>query len=260
MEKEANKKADKKVIGQMFEAGAHFGYSKTKRHPSIKPFIFGVKNRVEIFDLEKTENSLEKAKDFVRKLASERKQILFVSGKSEAKEAIKEGAESIGAPFVVGRWIGGTLTNSSEINKRVARFQKLETDKEKGNLTKYTKKERLLIDRDIEKLDRKFSGLVSLTGTPAALFIIDPKKEEIALAEAVAKKIPVIALANSDCNIKEIDYPITANDSSRASIKLFIDEIVSAYEEGKLITPKVKIEDKKVVTKKAVTKKAVVKK
>jgi len=227
-----------KLIEQMFKAGAHFGYSKTKRHPSVKPFIFGTKNRVEIFDLEKTGKSLEDAKEFAKSIGSKRKKILFVSSKNEALEIIKNEASSIDAPYVAGRWIGGTLTNYDEIKKRIARFLKLESDKEKGLLSKYTKKERLMIDREIEKLDKNFGGLTSLEGLPSALFIVDPKKEEIATKEANDKGIPVIALANSDCNIKEITYPITANDSSKTSIEFFVHEIVSAYEEGKKMTPK----------------------
>jgi small subunit ribosomal protein S2 len=233
-----------KLIEQMFKVGAHFGYSKTKRHPSVKPFIFGVKNRVEIFDLEKTGKSLEEAKEFAKNIGSKRKKILFVSSKAEAVKIIKNEASSIDAPYVVGRWIGGTLTNYDEIKKRIARFLKLESDKEKGLLGKYTKKERLMIDREIEKLDKNFAGLTSLEGLPAALFVVDPKKEEIAVKEANDKGIPVIALANSDCNIKKVTYPITANDSSKMSIEFFVKEIMSAYEEGKKMTPK-KVEDKK---------------
>lgn len=234
----------------MFEAGAHFGYSKTKRHPSVKPFIFGIKDRVDIFDLEKTSNSLDKVKDFVKTLASENKQILFVSSKSEARKVVEEGAYLIDMPFVVGRWIGGTLTNYEQIKKRVAKFKKLQDDKEKGLLGKYTKKERLLIDREIEKLGRKFSGLVSMNELPKAVFVIDPKKEEIAVSEALDRNVPIIALANSDCNVKNIKYPIIANDSSKTSIQFFINEIVSAYNEGKKMTPKPKTEVKKVTFRK----------
>ena len=233
MTNETDKKVSNSIIEQMFEAGAHFGYSKTKRHPSTKKFIFGSKNRVEIIDLEKTNALLEEAKEFVRVLSAGGKQILFVSSKSEAREAIEAGASSIGMPFVAGRWIGGTLTNADQIKKRVERLQKLESDKEKGLLAKYTKKERLLIDREIERLSRKFSGLVNMEGMPAALFVVDPKKEEIAVTEALDKNIPVIAIANSDCNIKNIKYPIVANDSSKSSIQFFVNEIVNAYNEGK---------------------------
>jgi small subunit ribosomal protein S2 len=133
----------------MFKAGAHFAFSKTRRHPTVTPYIFGVKNKVEIFDLEKTEVLLEKAKDFIASLAKEGKTILFVGGKSEARNSIKSGALSINMPYVDGRWIGGTLTNFTQIRKRVEKMEKLVSEKEKGELAKYTKKERLLIDKDI---------------------------------------------------------------------------------------------------------------
>lgn len=216
-------------IQNMFRAGAHFGFSKTRRHPTISPYIFGAKNKVEIFDLEKTENLLEKAKVFISSLAKEGKVILFVGGKSEARNTIKSAAMSINMPYVDGRWIGGTLTNFMQIRKRVEKLEKLTTEKEKGELAKYTKKERLLIDREIANLERFFSGIISMKDLPKALFVIDPKKEKTAVREAMDMRIPAIALAGSDCNIKEIDYPIVGNDASQASIQYFTQEIIKAY-------------------------------
>lgn len=221
------------VIDNMFKAGAHFGFSKTRRHPSTKPFIFGVKNKVEIFDLEKTHGLLEKAKEVVANLAKEGKTILFVGGKSEARNAIKVGALSINMPYVDGRWIGGTLTNFVQIRKRVEKMEKLNSEKEKGELAKYTKKERLLIDREIANLERFFSGIVSMKDLPKALFVIDPKKEKNAVKEAQDMGIPVIALAGSDCNIKEVDFAIVGNDSSQTSVAFFTQEITKAYTAGK---------------------------
>ncbi len=221
------------AIDAMFKAGAHFGYQKSRRNASIAPFIFGVKNKVEIIDLEKTNGQLEKAKEAVRNIAKLGRQILFVGGKNEAKEIVKLGAMSINMPFVSGRWIGGTISNSPEIKKRVALFEDLQKQKEKGELTKYTKKERLLIDRKIANLDEMFSGIVSMRDTPKALFIIDPRKEIIAVKEAKKAGIPVISLLNTDCDISTIDYPIVANDSSVSSISFFVSEVVKAYNEGK---------------------------
>jgi small subunit ribosomal protein S2 len=137
-------------------------------------------------------------------------------------------------PYVAGRWIGGTITNAPEVKKRVAKFEDLQKQKEKGELTKYTKKERLLIDREISNLDEMFSGIVSMKEMPKALFVIDPKKEFIAVAEAKKAGIPVVALCNTDCDITKVDYPIVANDSSVSSISLFISEIVKAYKSGKI--------------------------
>ena len=222
------------IIDQMFKAGAHFGYQKSRRDASTSPFIFGIKNKVEIIDLEKTLEQLEKAKTFVTDLAKTGKQILFVGGKSEAKGSIKIGAMSIDMPYVDGRWIGGAITNFTEIKKRIAKFEDLQKQREKGELSKYTKKERLLIDREIDNLDSMFSGIVSMKDAPKALFVIDPKKEFIAVAEAKKAGIPVIALANTDCNIKLIDFPIVANDASVSSIAFFVSEIVKSYKAGRI--------------------------
>ena len=159
--------------------------------------------------------------------------ILFVGGKSEAQEAIRIGATNASLPFVSGRWIGGTLTNFPEIKKRITKLEDLTSKKEKGELSKYTKKERLLIDRDIAKLTIFFSGISSMKAIPRAMFVIDPRKEHIAVAEAKSVGIPVVALAGSDCNLLDIDYPIPGNDASVSSIKLFVNKVVEAYKEGR---------------------------
>ncbi len=221
-------------IDAMFIAGAHFAFSRSRRHPTIAPYIFGVKNKVEIFDLEKTSELLTRAKDFVKTLGIDGKTILFVGGKSEARNAVKIGAQSLGMPFVDGRWIGGTLTNFVQIRKRVEKMEKLMSEREKGELAKYTKKERLLIDREIANLERFFSGIVSMKDLPKALFVVDPRNEKNAVKEAQDLGIPVIALAGSDCNLKEVTHPIVGNDSSQTSIQFFVQEITKAYSEGKL--------------------------
>jgi len=220
------------MIDNLFSVGAHFGFAKSRRHPSAKPFIFGVKNKVEIFDLEKTEASLAKALDFVKELGKKKAAILFVSGKNEAKAAIEQGAEAINQPYVSGRWIGGTLTNFSEIKKRVAKMENLALQKEKGELAKYTKKERLLIDRDVEKMRKMFFGIVSMKNMPAALFIVDTRQEDTAVREAHTMNIPIISLCGSDCDLSESTYPIPANDSARASIEFFVNKVVEAYKAG----------------------------
>ncbi|MEK7184524.1 MAG: 30S ribosomal protein S2 [Patescibacteria group bacterium] len=224
---------NKTIIDNMFKAGAHFAFSKTRRHPTVNSFIFGVKNKVEIFDLEKTSKILTDAKLYVETLAKEGKSILFVGGKSEARNSIKIGAMSINMPYVDGRWIGGTLTNFTQIRKRVEKMERLVQEREKGELAKYTKKERLLIDREISNLERFFSGIVSMKDLPKALFVIDPKKEKTAVKEARDMGIPVIALLGSDCNIKDVDYPIVGNDASQTSISYFVQEITRAYSNAK---------------------------
>jgi len=227
------KEVNNPKIDAMFEAGAAYGYSKRKRHPSVKDFIYGVKNRVEIWDLEKTISFLDEAKEYVKTLGKEGKQILFVAGKNEARKAIQAAAEKLGLPYVAGRWIGGALTNFNEIKGRIARYEKLLEEREKGELLKYTKKERLGFDKEIEKLEKNFKGLVLLKGMPSAMFIIDPKAEHISLKEAKRANIKTIALLNTDCDMRSVNYPIPGNDASQKSIQFFINEIATAYEEGK---------------------------
>ncbi len=222
------------VVDALFSAGAHFGFIKSRRHPSTKPFIFGVKNNIEIFDLEKTKDSLKEVLDYVTELGSRNASILFVSGKSEAKSAITAGAESINMPYVAGRFIGGTLTNFPEIRKRVEKLESWISQKEKGELVKYTKKERLLIDREIEKLRTFFFGLSVMKRLPEVVFLIDSKKEHIALKEAKTMGIPVIALCGTDNNLNDVDFPIPGNDSSRTSIEFFVKQIVDSYKNGQL--------------------------
>jgi len=233
MEEVKNKKNADKIIEEMFKAGAHFGYSKSRRHPTVSSYIFGIKNRAEIFDLTKTADLLQNVLNFVASLAKDGRQILFVGGKNEARDLIKKAAVSIDMPYVAGRWIGGTFTNFSEIKKRISKLEELTKQREKGELSKYTKKERLVIDRNIANLERFFSGLLLMKEMPKAVFVIDPKNEAIAVTEAKKMGIPVIALAGSDCDIKNIDYPIAANDSSISSISFFVDEIVKAYGNNK---------------------------
>lgn len=229
------KKINNERIDEMFKVGAHFGYSKTRRHASTAPYIFGIKNKVEIIDLEKTDDLLTKALVVISTLAREGKQILFVGGKNEARLALKIAAESIGMPFVDGRWIGGTLTNFPEIKKRLMKLEDLTKQKERGELTKYTKKERLMIDREIANLERFFSGISSMKDLPKAMVVVDPKKEIIAVTEAQKMNVPVIALSGTDCDVSGLNYPIVANDSSVSSITYFVNEIAKAYQKAKAL-------------------------
>jgi small subunit ribosomal protein S2 len=233
------------TIDSMFKAGTHFGFSRSRRHPTVTPYIFGVKNKVEIFDLEKTSLLLAEAKKFIASVAAEGKQIVLVGGKHEARVAIREAAQSINMPFVEDRWVGGTFTNFKEIRKRIDKLEKLEDQREKGELVKYTKKERLMIDREIDRLSHLFSGIASIKEMPKAVFVVDSRAEKIAVKEAQDMSIPVIALAGSDCDISGITYPIVGNDASQESIRFFVNEIVKAYEEGKLKKVEVKKEEVK---------------
>ncbi|OHA92754.1 MAG: 30S ribosomal protein S2 [Candidatus Zambryskibacteria bacterium RIFCSPLOWO2_12_FULL_39_45] len=228
------------VVDALFSVGAHFGFVKSRRHPSAKPFIFGVKNKIEIFDLEKTSEALHSALEFVETLGSKNAMILFVSGKEEAKKAIVSTAESITAPYVAGRFIGGTLTNFPEIRKRVEKMERLVSERDKGELAKYTKKERLLIDRDIAKLKEFFFGISVMKNLPQALFVIDAKAESIAVKEAKKIGIPVVALCGTDNDLSQIDYPIPGNDSSKASIEFFLQKVANSYKIGQLKKEEVK--------------------
>ncbi|MBX4195633.1 30S ribosomal protein S2 [Candidatus Parcubacteria bacterium] len=220
------------LIDELFAAGAHFGFVKARRHPSAIPFIFGQKDKVEIFDLEKTSEELLKALKFIEEKGNENAVLLLVGGKSEAREAVKETGKELGMPFVSGRWIGGTLTNWPEIKKRIAKLEDLTTKRERGELGKYTKKERLLIDREIDKLSLYFSGLSKMIALPKLLVVVDPKKEHIAVSEAKRMNIPVVAIAGTDTNLYDVNYAIPANDASRSSIALILKKIAEAYRTG----------------------------
>lgn len=218
-------------IQTLFEAGAHFGYVRARRHPTASPFLFGTKDRTDVFDLEETGRRLESAVAFATAVGG--RQVLFVGGKHEALGIVKSAAERVGAPYVAGRWIGGTLTNFKNIRKRIDRLEKLMGERERGELEKYTKRERLMIDREIEELLGRFGGLVRMTDLPAAIFIVDTRHENTAVLEANQLKIPVIGLSSSDCDFSLVQYPIPANDTSVRSISLVTNIIADAYADGK---------------------------
>jgi small subunit ribosomal protein S2 len=225
------------LVEKMFQAGAHYGYSKTRRHPSVSSYIYATKNKTDIIDLEKTSVLLKSASEFVKNLGAKNKTILFVGTKPEAKVLVKDTALSLDMPYVNERWIGGTLSNFSEIKKRIAELENYHKESKEGGLEKYTKKERLLLSKKMEKLSRYYSGLVNLKKAPDALFIVDARKEHIALTEAMKSGVPVVALVNSDSNIKGIDYPIVSNDAGIPSIKFFTTQIDKAYKAGVLSVP-----------------------
>lgn len=221
-------KIEESILDEMFKAGVHFGYTRSSRHPSMKPMIYGMKNRVEIINLEKTHEYLEKAKAFVRTLAVGGKTVLFVGTKNESKAVVRTAAELSGMPYVTERWAGGIFTNFEEMKKRIARLKELREKREKGELDVYTKKERLLLSREEDRLVKLFGGIVDMTHLPAAIFVVDTKKEKNAVAEAKKMGIPVIALINSDCDLRDANFPIPGNDAAVASIRFITGELVSA--------------------------------
>ncbi len=234
MKKEENSET---IIEQMFKAGAHYGYSKTRRHPSVSPYIYATKNKVDIINLEKTSTMFETALEFIKELGAKNKVVLFVGTKPEAKEIIKSTAESLNMPYVTERWIGGTLSNFVEIKKRIAELENYHKESKEGGLEKYTKKERVVMAKKMEKLSKYYTGLLGLKKMPEALFIIDAKAENIAATEARKSSVPVVALANSDSNIKTISYPIVGNDTGMPSIKFFTNAIAKAYKAGQMSVP-----------------------
>jgi len=220
------------IIDKLFSVGAHFGYSPSRRHPSASQYIFGAKGGVELFDLEQVAALLGEALAFVKSLAAERKTILFVGGKAEAREALKRTALRLNQPYSAGRWIGGTMTNYSEIKKRLQKLEDHVGMRDRGELAKFTKKERLLMEREVTDLETMFGGLRGQTRNPDALFVIDPKQESIAVAEATQLRIPVIALMNSDCDRASVTYPIPANDAAREVIQYVLTEVADTYEKN----------------------------
>lgn len=218
-------KTNEALVTAMFEAGAHVGYSKTKRHPSTRDFIFESRQKKDVIDLEQTDVQLANALSILVDIKSKGLQVLFVGTKPEAKGIVRSQAELIDMPYVTERWLGGTLTNRRELKGRVERLLMLTEQSEKGELVAANKKERLMLGREMEKLERKFGGVKNMNKLPAALFVVDPKKEYIAVEEALQMNIPVIALSNTDCDVSIINYPIVANDTNLSSIVFFTKKV-----------------------------------
>lgn len=221
-------------VDRLFATGAHFAQLKSRRHPSMKPFIIGTKSRVEIFDLAKTDAQLAEAKAALAALARDGKTVLFVGGKREASDIVRDVARRIGVPFVAGRWLGGTISNFPEIKKRIDRLADLTQKRESGELNKlYTKLERIFIDREIERLTSRLDGVRDLARRPDAMVIVDTRHEAHATREALAAGIPIIGIMSSDCNMRDAAYPIVGNDASRETITLILNELAAAYETGR---------------------------
>jgi small subunit ribosomal protein S2 len=221
------------TLEDMLKAGMHFGHRTNRWHPKMKEFIFTVKNGIYIIDLEKSQKKLEEALEFMIKLVSENKNILFVGTKNQVSSPLKKMAEEINQPYIVGKWLGGYLTNFSVVKKSVKKFLDLVEKKDSGRLEKYTKKERLEFDREIAKLKERVGGLTSLNKLPDALFIWDIKKEETAVREAKQKNIPIVAICDTNVNPELVNYPIPANDDSTKTIALILGLIKEKLFEAK---------------------------
>jgi small subunit ribosomal protein S2 len=215
------------------EAGVHYGYTRTRRHPTVTPFLYGTKNGADIIDVEKIIPQIEAAASFLAELGAAGKTALFVGVKPEARASVLEVTAALRQPYVTERWIGGILTNFPQIKQRIDKLEKMKEERVSGEYAKYTKKEQLLLNREMERLNKYFSGLLGMTKMPDVVVVVDSKKEHIAVLEARKMNIPVIALGNTDCSIRGITYPIVANDSSASSISTILGILKDAFEGNK---------------------------
>lgn len=231
---------------ELLKAGVHFGHQVRRWHPSMAPYIFSAKKNIHVIDLEKTEKGLKDACEFLYKTASEGGQIIFVGTKKQAREIIENEAGRCGAFFVSNRWLGGTITNFGIIKKNTAKLTRLMKEREAGEHSHYTKKERLLIDREITKLSTLVGGIVGLTNIPAAIFVVDARREKTAIREASRANVKVAAIVDTNTDPSGVDYVIAGNDDAIKSIALMLKTVADAVEAGyKEFAKKSKPEDKK---------------
>ncbi len=224
---------DTATIKQLLEAGAHFGHQTGRWNPRMKEYIFTKRNGIHIIDLEKTAVMLDKACDYIRDVVAEGKTVLFVGTKKQAQESVEEEARRCEMYYVNQRWLGGMLTNFSTIQARIDQLVRMEDQHSRGEFGRLTKKEILKISEKIEKMNRQMGGFKEMTTLPGVIFIIDPTKERIAIAEARRMGIPIVAIVDTNCNPDDVDYPIPANDDAIRAIKLICSKIAEAVLEGK---------------------------
>jgi small subunit ribosomal protein S2 len=219
----------------LLESGVHFGHRTNKWNPKMRPYIFTERNGIHIIDLQQTVKLLEEAAEKVRDVVAQGGTILFVGTKRQAQETIQEEAERCGMPYVNMRWLGGTLTNWITIQERIVELNRLEKMFETGEAQLLTKKERLLLERDINRLDTRLSGLRTMKTLPDLLFVVDIERDDTAVREAVSKEIPVLAMVDTNCDPRYIDYVIPSNDDAIRAIKLLVARIADAVLEGKMM-------------------------
>ncbi len=226
--------SDTEDVQRLFDKGAHFAQVRSRRHPSMKTFVIGIKGRQEIFDLAQTAVQLETAKQVMQTLAKEGKIVLYVGGKTEIADLVKKTAISVGAPYVAARWLGGTISNWVEIKKRIDRLAELLEKTATGELAKqHTKLELLMLGREKKRLETRLDGITTLAKRPDALVVVDTKHEKHAVKEANDASIPVIAIMSSDCVLTDATYPIVANDTSRGTVGLILTELATAFSTGR---------------------------
>lgn len=214
---------------QLFTAGAHVGYSRSRRNPSMVPFVYAQRKRYDIINLEITLQQIAKAAEVIAEIGKEKKPLLIVGSKPEIRMITEKYANLSSIPYVHNRWLGGTLTNFKEIKKRIDSLVDLRSRKEKGTLVYKTKKELLMIEREMARLEHNFAGIVGLDRLPAAMLVVDVKKEHIAVAEAHKLGIPVIGLMNTDSAVADAEYPIVLNDASLPTVDLVVHDLLANY-------------------------------
>lgn len=218
---------------QLLEAGVHFGHQTRRWNPKMAPYIFTERNGIYIIDLQKTVKKVDEAYDFLRSVAEEGKSILFVGTKKQAQEAVKEEALKSGMFYVNERWLGGMMTNFATIRKSINRLKELEAMEEDGTFEVLSKKEVLALKREQEKLEKSLGGIKDMEELPGALFIVDPRKERIAVAEAKKLNIPIVAIVDTNCDPDEINYVIPGNDDAIRAVKLLTSRMADAVIEGR---------------------------
>ena len=218
---------------QLLEAGVHFGHQTRRWNPKMAEYIFTERNGIYIIDLQKTVKKVEEAYFFVKDIAEQGGEVLFVGTKKQAQDSIKEEAERVGMYYVNARWLGGMLTNFGTIKKRIDRLKQLRKMEEDGVFELLPKKEVINLNAEAERLEKYLGGIKEMKDIPAAMFVVDPKKEKIAIAEAHKLHIPVVAIVDTNCDPEEVDYPIPGNDDAIRAVKLIASTISNAILEGR---------------------------
>lgn len=223
---------------ELLKTGAHFGHQVSKWHPKMKPFLFGSRNGIHIINLEATVEKLKIALDAARDMVAKGGTIVFLGTKRQASGIVEKYAKECGMPYITTRWLGGTFTNFAEISKLIKKLNEYRAKRDSGGFDKYTKKERVVIDREIQDMERKVGGIASLTRLPEALYVVDAKHEKTAVEEAREKRVPIFGMIDSNINPEDIAYGIPANDDAVKSIELITRLMAEAVNEGKKLREK----------------------
>lgn len=226
-------KAPEYDLESLLEMGCHFGHQKSKWHPKMKPYIFMEKDGVHIFDLAKTAAQLQAAYNYAHYLGSQKKTMVVVGTKKQAKDIVEQLGTEMEVMFISSRWLGGLLTNWPQVKKSIQRMKDLEDGLKEGKFKGYTKYELMQFEKEVGRLQRFFGGIRNLKQRPDALFVVDPGREKIAVLEAVAEKVPLIALVDSNADPTPIDIVIPANDDSKKSLEFIVAEVIKGYTEGR---------------------------